>query len=167
MGKIKIIFVCLGNICRSPAAQGVMEKLIKEEKLEDFVEVDSAGTIAYHHGESADSRMIKHASRRSYELTSIARKFNPQKDFDDADYIVTMDNENYKDVLEMDYTGKYRNKIYKMTQFSRKIKAPEVPDPYYKGAEGFEYVLDILEDACGGLLERIKDEVNSEPEGKD
>ena len=167
MDKTKILFVCLGNICRSPAAQGVMEKLVKEDNLEELIEVDSAGTIAYHVGESADPRMTEHAARRGYDLTSIARKFNPETDFDSADYIIAMDNENYKDILGMDYIGKYRNKIYKMTQFCRKIKTSEVPDPYYKGAEGFEYVLDILEDSCRGLLERIKDEIGSELEGKD
>ncbi len=166
MDNTKILFVCLGNICRSPAAQGVMEKLVENENLEDLIEVDSAGTIAYHQGESADPRMMKHAAQRGYNLTSIARKFDPETDFDSADYIVAMDNENYKDILTMDYIGKYRKKIFKMTQFSREIKTGEVPDPYYKGAIGFEYVLDILEDSCRGLLERIKDEIGTEPEGK-
>jgi len=92
MTKKKILFVCLGNICRSPAAEGIMKKLVEEKDLHNLIEVDSAGTMGYHTGEGADPRMKRHAKNRGYDLTSIARRFDPKKDFLDFDYIVTMDN---------------------------------------------------------------------------
>lgn len=161
MKKKKVIFVCLGNICRSPAAEAVLKKIIREEGLEDKIEVDSAGTSGYHIGEGSDVRMINHASRRGYILDHIARRFNPDKDFEEADYIITMDNENYSDVLRFDPEKKYRDKIFKMSQFSGNIKFNEVPDPYYRGAEGFEEVLDLLEDSCKVLLNKIKNDMES------
>ena len=158
MTKKKILFVCLGNICRSPAAEGIMYGFIKSEGLENQIEVDSAGTMGYHTGEKADPRMRKHASQRGYDLTSLARRFNPEKDFRNFDYIVTMDNQNYEDVISMDRTNQYASKVLKMAQFCKVHKVVEVPDPYYSGSEGFENVLDILEDGCKNLLTKIKDE---------
>ncbi|MFO7446637.1 MAG: low molecular weight protein-tyrosine-phosphatase [Ignavibacteriaceae bacterium] len=155
----KVIFVCLGNICRSPSAEGVMQHLVKENGLDTLIFVDSAGTAAYHTGERADSRMRKHASQRGYDLTSIARKFNPKKDFNEYDYIIAMDNDNYNNLLSFDVDKKYRDKIFRMVEFCRNVQADEVPDPYYGGGEGFELVIDILEDACAGLLERIKNDL--------
>jgi low molecular weight protein-tyrosine phosphatase len=154
----KILFVCLGNICRSPAAEGIMKRVIEDADLENSFEVDSAGTIAYHAGEGADERMKHHASKRGYDLTSIARRFNPAKDFENFDYIIAMDNDNYYNIKSMDEKDKYDDKIYKMTQFCTRHDDEIVPDPYYLGAEGFENVLDILEDACDGLLEKLKNE---------
>jgi protein-tyrosine phosphatase len=139
-----------------------MNHLIKKNNLENLIETDSAGTIAYHTGESADERMIRHAKKRGYNLTSLARKFNPEKDFDNFDYIVTMDNENYYNIKILDPANLYSNKVFKMVEFSKSIKAGEVPDPYYSGSAGFELVLDILEDACQGLLEKIKNDIESE-----
>ncbi len=162
MKKKKVLFVCLGNICRSPSAEAVLKKFIKDENLEDKIEVDSSGTIAYHEGDPSDPRMQKHAARRGYTLDHIARKFNPEKDFAESDYIITMDNKNYSDVIALDVKKRFKNKIFKMSQFSRNIKFDEVPDPYYKGVEGFEEVLDILEDVCKVLLEKIKDDLESE-----
>ncbi len=158
MTKKKILFVCLGNICRSPAAEGIMYGFIKSEGLENQIEVDSAGTMGYHTGEKADPRMRKHASQRGYDLTSLARRFNPEKDFSNFDYIVTMDNQNYEDVISMDRKYEYSFKVSKMAQFCKTHKVNEVPDPYYSGSEGFENVLDILEDGCKNLLTKIKDE---------
>ncbi|MHB1687951.1 MAG: low molecular weight protein-tyrosine-phosphatase [Ignavibacteriaceae bacterium] len=159
MTKKKILFVCLGNICRSPAAEGIMSRMIKFEGLENQIEVDSAGTIAYHTGEHADPRMRKHASQRGYDLTSLARKFNPEKDFKKFDYIITMDNQNYEDVLSIDIKNEYAFKVFKMVQFCKSHKVDAVPDPYYSGSEGFENVLDILEDGCQNLLKKIKNEI--------
>ena len=161
MKKKKVLFVCLGNICRSPSTEAVLKKFIKDENLEDKIEVDSSGTIAYHEGESSDPRMQTHAAKRGYVLDHIARKFNSEKDFIESDYIITMDNKNYSDVISLDIKEKFRNKIFKMSQFAGNINFNEVPDPYYKGAEGFEEVLDILEDACKVLLEKIKDDIES------
>ncbi len=159
MDKINILFVCLGNICRSPSAEGVLKYLIQKEGLEDKIFVDSAGTIGYHIGESADPRMRMHASRRNYKLDSVARKFNPHKDFEKFDYIVAMDNENYETLLGMAHTHQYRVKIHKMAEYAVDIPIEEIPDPYYGGPDKFEYVLDIIEDTCKGLLDRLKDEL--------
>lgn len=157
----KVVFVCLGNICRSPSAETVMKKLVEESGLKDKIFVDSAGTIGYHTGEPADARMKKHAALRGYELDHSARKFNPQIDFEKFDYIVTMDNQNYRDVLTMDKERNYKSKVFKMAEYAQNIKFSEVPDPYYGGPDGFENVLNILEDACKGLLEKIKDDIES------
>jgi protein-tyrosine phosphatase len=159
--KKKIIFVCLGNICRSPSAEAVMKKLIEEENLSEQIDVDSAGTIDYHQGEPADTRMKWHAAKRGYELNHRAKKINPEIDFSVNDYIIAMDNENYRDVIAMDKEKKYHNKIYQMAEFAKEIKFEEVPDPYYGGSEGFETVLNILEYACKGLLEKIKNDIES------
>ncbi len=153
MGK-KILFVCLGNICRSPAAEGIMEK--KSDGL--AIEVDSAGTAGYHIGALPDARMRSHASKRGYPLNSRARKFNPAVDFDKFDMIIAMDKENLRDLQSMDTGKQYRKKLSLMTDYCQKITADEVPDPYYEGPEGFEHVLDILEDACNGLLKKIEHE---------
>lgn len=159
MDKKNILFVCMGNICRSPAAEGIMKSLVEKEGLKEKVFIDSAGTIGYHAGDTPDPRMVKHAAKRGYNLNSFARKFDLKNDFNKFDYIVTMDDDNYLDIKSLDFRGKYSDKIHKMVEFSRNIKAGEVPDPYYSGSEGFEKVLDILEDACGGLLEKIKNEL--------
>lgn len=151
---INILFVCMGNICRSPSAEAVMKYLVENEGLDKQIFVDSAGTIGYHEGEPADARMKKHASKRGYNLTSIARQFRLE-DFEKFDYIITMDRENYKDILALDPQRKYSHKVFMMTDFSSN-GYEEVPDPYYGGEAGFELVLDILEDSTKGLLDKIK-----------
>jgi protein-tyrosine phosphatase len=157
----KVLFVCLGNICRSPAAEGIMKSIIKKNNYEKFVEVDSAGTIGYHAGETPDERMQLSAKKRGYNLDSLARKFNPKKDFIYFDYILAMDNENYYTLQRLDKESRYTNKIHKIIEFSSIKNCNEVPDPYYGGPSGFETVLDILEDACMGLFIKIKDEIES------
>ena len=151
---IKVIFVCMGNICRSPSGEAVMNKFVKKAGPENEIECDSAGTIAYHEGEQADARMKRHAIKRGYRLTSVARKFR-EIDFEKFDYIIAMDNNNLRDLQSFDREKSYSNKIFKMTDFAAEKKYNEVPDPYYSGPEGFELVLDILEDSCAGLLEKI------------
>ncbi len=158
MEKKSILFVCLGNICRSPAAEGIMKKLIEVANLDKELEVDSAGTMSYHKGEGADPRMKRHAKNRGYNLTSLARKFDPGKDFDHFDYIVTMDDQNYSDIKSLDFKNKFNYKIFKMADFCKNNKIKEVPDPYYEGEEGFEHVIDILEEGCSNLLSKIKNE---------
>ncbi len=160
--KKKILFVCMGNICRSPAAEGIAKSIINKKKLNDLVEIDSAGTIDYHEGEPPDPRMISHASKRGYNLNSLARQFNPEKDFDYFDYIVMMDNENYSDIYALDKENKHINKLFKVTSFAKNQSVDEVPDPYYSGSRGFELVLDILEDSVAGLLDKIEDDVRRE-----
>lgn len=150
----KILFVCLGNICRSPSAEAVMKKLVKDAGLERKIEIDSAGIIGYHEGERADDRMRAHAARRGYRLDSISRPVRTS-DFFDFDLIIGMDNRNIDDLKRKAPDLESVEKIHQMTEYSRNKLYDHVPDPYYSGAEGFELVLDLLEDACAGLLEAI------------
>ncbi|SKB92986.1 low molecular weight protein-tyrosine-phosphatase [Alkalitalea saponilacus] len=157
MDKTKILFVCLGNICRSPSAEAVMKNLVEKHGVAEKYEIDSSGIISFHHGKPADARMRKHAERRGYNLTSISRPINPSRDFSYFDLIVGMDNQNIRDLKNLAPDKDSAQKIVKMTDFCSGGKHTEVPDPYYGGAEGFELVLDILEDACNGLLLHISD----------
>jgi len=152
---INILFVCLGNICRSPSGEGVFKALIKKEGLEKDFFVDSAGTSAFHVGESADRRMQKHAAQRNIYLTSLSRKFTTN-DFIKFDYIMAMDRDNYRDILAQDKHNKFNNKVFMMTDYSSLYKGKEIPDPYYGGDRGFEEVLDILEESCYRFLEILK-----------
>lgn len=150
----RVLFVCLGNICRSPAAEGIFRHKIRNSQLPVFV--DSAGTGGWHVGEPPDGRMIAHAKERGYDLSDLeARVFEP-KDFENFDLILTMDDSNFKNVSAMDRTGKYRHKIRKTVSFCKIHSVNEVPDPYYQGDDGFQLVLDILEDACDELLSQIE-----------
>ena len=158
----RILFVCMGNICRSPAAEGIAKKFLEKKGLDGTIEIDSAGTLDYHEGELPDPRMIKHASKRGYKLDSRARQFNPDNDFDHFDYIVTMDDDNYSEITTLDKKNKYKDKVYRMVSFGNKLKVNEVPDPYYSGSDGFEYVLDILEDSVDGLLKKVEDDIRRE-----
>lgn len=154
--KTKILFVCLGNICRSPAAQGIMQSLIDKAGLTDKYELDSAGTYAGHAGELPDKRMRIHASRRGYELTHRSRPVKPS-DFDEFDVIAAMDDSNYDNLKRMAPTVNDERKIVRMIDYCRRHPYYySVPDPYYEGASGFELVLDLLEDACEGLLSMFK-----------
>lgn len=155
MDKTKVLFVCMGNICRSPSAEAVFEGLVEEKGLSDNFEIDSAGTIAYHSGERADRRMQSHAVKRGYNLASISRKFNPNRDFDYFDVIIGMDDENMHSLKHMARNKTDLEKLFKMTDFRKEWSYDEVPDPYYGGAEGFELVLDLLEDSCKGLLDKL------------
>ncbi len=152
---IRVLFVCMGNICRSPCAEGIMQFLIKEQGQENEIECDSAGTIDYHQGDSADLRMREHASLRGYELNSISRKFIFE-DFQNFDWIITMDENNFSQVSMRDHNNKFTHKIKRITDFCQVSRITSVPDPYYGGDQGFETVIDILEDACGGLLKYLK-----------
>lgn len=154
---VKVLFVCMGNICRSPSAEAVMNAYIKNEGLEDKIICDSAGTIAYHAGEPADSRMKTHARKRNIELTSISRQIKTS-DFKDFDYLIGMDNDNIRNMQNFLPSVDYVGKISLMTDYCSKSNPGSVPDPYYGGPQGFEQVLDILEDACEGLLNKIRDE---------
>ena len=147
----KILFVCLGNICRSPAAEGIMKK----KAIARQFEIDSAGTAGYHVGDLPDVRMRTHAAKRGYTLDSRARKFDPDVDFEKFDMIAAMDHENLADLQAMDKKKRYRDKLFLMSDFCERMSVDEVPDPYYEGPEGFEHVIDILEDACDGLLKRL------------
>lgn len=148
--KIKrILFVCLGNICRSPAAEAIFKKMADDIKLE--VEVDSAGTSAWHAGEKADSRMRMHARQRGYEITSISRGFDAESDFDRFDMVIAMDDNNYFDLKQLARTTEEEEKIYRMRDFLAKSRYDHIPDPYYGGGEGFKMVIDLLEEGSEGL----------------
>jgi len=148
-----ILFVCLGNICRSAAAEGVFRKVASDAGRAAEFEVDSAGTGAWHVGSPADERMHAAAARRGYVLESIARQIH-RSDFERFDLIVTMDEDNYRNVTRLARDGQ-RARIARMRDYCELHGDGEVPDPYFGGEAGFETVLDILEDACAGLLKRI------------
>jgi protein-tyrosine phosphatase len=142
----------MGNICRSPAAEGVFSKLVAEAGREGEFTIDSAGTTAYHTGEPADRRMRAAASSRGYLLDGKARRLE-SSDFHRFDWIVTMDEANYADVSAMDSGGGAR--VVRMCDYCEVHPETEVPDPYYGGEAGFYRVLDILEDACSNLLKSM------------
>lgn len=150
MKTYKVLFVCLGNICRSPAAEGIFKGMVEKEGLTDKIDVDSAGTAGYHQGELPDSRMRSHGSRRGYKFDSLSRKFKGS-DFERFDIIVAMDDSNYHNILNMSPDLESDRKVHKMIEFLQRLEADHIPDPYYGGASGFELVLDLLEDACDGL----------------
>lgn len=153
--KYSILFVCLGNICRSPAAQAVMQRLVDERGLTDRLYIDSAGIGAWHIGDLPDKRMRVHARARGYELTHRARQVRAA-DFDDFDLIVGMDATNVEDLRYKTATIEQQDKVVMMGDYIRQFPHYDhVPDPYYEGSEGFELVLDLLEDACDNLLDRI------------
>jgi protein-tyrosine phosphatase len=157
--KIRLLFVCLGNICRSPAAEGIMMDLIKKNGLQDLIEVDSAGTSGWHEGELPDERMRFHGEKRGYDFCSRSRKLTKQ-DLSAFDYILVMDENNYKTVRSMASDKEEAMKIHLMTEYLVQFRKQydQIPDPYYGDASGFELVLDLLEDACEGLLLTIKKE---------
>ena len=157
MSKKKILFVCLGNICRSPAAEAVFKDMVKKSGMDGQFEIDSAGTGAWHAGEPADERMQKHAGMRGYRLDSISRPFEPDADFDRFGLIVGMDEENVGKLKEFARNKEDLKKIQKMTDFRQEWDYDDVPDPYYAGDDGFELVLDLLEDSCAGLLKHVQD----------
>lgn len=162
-----VLFVCLGNICRSPAAEGIFRELIRREQVSHQFRVDSAGTGHWHVGSPPDSRMIEHAGRRGYDLTHLrARQVDAPKDFDGFDYILTMDFSNRSRLHQLMSSAEparieeWKSKIHMMTSFCRIHKIDEVPDPYHQDEQGFEWVLDILEDSCAELLAHIKQQMN-------
>lgn len=154
----KILFVCLGNICRSPTAEGVMRHVVREEGLEDRVEIDSAGTGGWHVGAPPDERAAAAARRRSIVLEGAARKFSP-RDFDEYDLILAMDSQNRRDLLALAPDDEARAKVRLLREFDPSGEgAPDldVPDPYYGGEDGFEHVLDLVDAATRGLLDRLR-----------
>ena len=153
-GLYKILFVCLGNICRSPAADGIMKHIVRQRNLEHLFHIDSAGTYGGHAGELPDPRMRRAAAQRGYLLEHRAQRFREDM-FARFDYIVAMDDSNFYDLQSMASTLEDEKKIVRMTDYCRHYTATHVPDPYYEGADGFQLVLNLLEDACEGLLEEV------------
>ena len=152
---VKVLFVCMGNICRSPTAEGVFTKLVAEEGLDEFIEVDSAGTHAYHVGDPPDPRAQKSALARDIIISHLRARRAVREDFERFDYVLAMDQDNYQILAGLCPPGQeHRLKLF--LEYAPHLDTKEVPDPYYGGAKGFERVLDMVEDASRGLLEEIK-----------
>ena len=156
MDKISVLFVCLGNICRSPAAEAIFLKLISEKGISSKFIVDSAGTGSWHVGKKADSRMRFAAKSRNIFISSNARQIQ-EDDFHKFNYLVVMDNSNFNNVMDLknQVKGSDFAKILKIQDFSSIFAEKEVPDPYFGGDAGFDHVLDILEDSVSCFLESI------------
>ena len=154
--KLRVLFVCLGNICRSPAAEGVMRSIVESNNAGERWHIDSAGMGSWHIGQLSDQRMRVHARRRGYELNHHARQVKPA-DFDEFDMIIPMDAQNRADLMAMAPTPEAQEKIVPMAEFfTIATRYDHVPDPYYEGAEGFELVLDLLEDGCAVLFDKLR-----------
>ena len=155
--KTKILFICLGNICRSPAAEEIMRQTIARAGAGDRIEVDSAGTYGGHRGDLPDYRMRYAASKRGYDLTHRSRLVR-EEDFENFDLLIVMDDMNYETVHRLAPSRALAAKIERMRDYLSADKFPDrtyIPDPYYEGAEGFELVLDMLEDACQNLFVKV------------
>lgn len=152
----RVLFVCLGNICRSPTAHGVFQQMVDNAGLSDKIFVDSAGTAAWHIGKSPDSRSTAHAKLRGYDLSPLRARQAVSADFDQFDYVLAMDKENLSNLQDICPNGAKSAPQLFLYEFSQKFNELDVPDPYYGGEAGFEHVLDLVEDACEGLLADIK-----------
>ena len=151
--KVNVLMVCLGNICRSPTAHGVLENMIQTKGLSSSIKVDSAGTGDWHIGESPDQRATAAAAQRGYDISKQSARQVAQDDFARFDYVLAMDRTNLKD-LRAKCPLALRPKLQLLLHYGQ-AEHESVPDPYYSGTDGFELVLDLVEDACSGLLEHI------------
>lgn len=151
----KILFVCLGNICRSPAAENIMDHLIRQSGTPTQILCDSAGTSAYHIDSPPDRRMREMAKSYGIEMRGRARQISP-RDLQEFDLILAMDRQNHQDILRLDPQGRFQAKVKMMCEYCRTHNDQEVPDPYYGGDAGFRHVIELLMDACGGLLESLE-----------
>ena len=160
--NINVLFVCMGNICRSPTAEGVFRRQVTLAGLANRIRIDSAGTHAYHIGHAPDPRSQAAAAARGYELGNLRARQVAQQDFGEFDFILAMDKDN---LAELRRVGplEHRSKPRLFMEYSDRHAAAEVPDPYYGSLEGFEQVLDMVEDACAGLLSAIKKKLDGQP----
>ncbi len=154
MKQTKVLFVCLGNICRSPTAEGVFRAIVEREGLDATITIDSAGTSDWHVGSKADSRTIKAAASRGYDLSPLRGRQAVVEDFDSFDYILAMDRSNLSELQSLRPVS-FQGHLGLFLDFAESSSVSEVPDPYYGGADGFDHVLDLVEDACAGLLKHI------------
>lgn len=153
--QVKVLFVCMGNICRSPTAEGVFAKHVQEANLHGSIAIDSAGTHAYHVGEPPDPRAQTTASKRGIDLSPLRARRAVAEDFDVFDYVLAMDRDNYEGLQAICPPGS-EYKLQLFLSYAPNLEYDEVPDPYYGGPMGFERVLDMIEEASAGLLEDIK-----------
>jgi protein-tyrosine phosphatase len=156
MKKTRILFVCMGNICRSPTAEGVFSSLLGEQGVNEQVDIDSAGTHAYHIGEAPDLRAQKAAQDRDVDLSGIRARKVVFADFEDFDYLLAMDDDNYS-ILTETCPAEYQHKIKYFLEYAPHVGTREVPDPYYGGGYGFDRVLDMVEEASVGFLSSLRE----------
>jgi len=152
---VKVLFVCLGNICRSPTAEGVFRKYVIDAGLEDMILMDSAGTHAYHVGEPPDRRAQETAARRGIDLSTLRGRRATAADLDEFDYVLAMDLENLHN-LHAIAEERHKPRIQLFLDFAQELEEREVPDPYYGGPSGFDQVLDMIEEAAAGLVQEIR-----------
>jgi len=155
MKTINVLFVCMGNICRSPTSEGLFQHIVTEAGLQDKIQIDSAGTHAFHVGNPPDPRATAAAKLRGIDLTSQRARQVSADDFKTFDYILAMDNSNHADLSELCPAGE-EHRLHLFLDFAPQTHTQEVPDPYYGGEQGFEHVLNLVEQAAEGLLEDIK-----------
>ncbi len=163
MTTYAVLFVCMGNICRSPTAHGVFRHRLVERGLAAKVQVDSAGTHGYHAGRPPDERSQQHAAQRGYDLSDLRARQMLPRDFERYDLVLVMDRNNHEHARELCPPGQL-HKLRRFTEFCLQSTAQVVPDPYYGGEQGFEQVLDLVEDACAGLLLHVQQQLD---QGKD
>ena len=156
--RFRILFVCMGNICRSPAGECVMRRLVESEGLSESIECDSAGTIDFHSGKSPDARMQRAGAARGIEIQGAARQVK-RADLEEFDIVLAMDRENLRDIQRLGKKGASPTRLKLFCDYCTEHKTTDVPDPYYGGDEGFETVLDLLEDGCANLLTELKREL--------
>ncbi len=150
----RVLFICMGNICRSPAAEIVFRKMVDDAGLSTEFAIDSAGTVGYHEGNPPDPRMAAHLEKRGYRVEGLSRPLR-KADLKDFDLLLTMDDENFSDTLRQCGETISRGKVKPFVDFLRENEASEIPDPYYGGDSGFAHVIDLLEDGCAALLEAL------------
>lgn len=160
--RVNVLFVCMGNICRSPTAEGVFRKVVADAGMAERVHIESAGTHAFHSGAAPDHRAQAAAQRRGFALHEIRARRVSDEDFELFDYILVMDKDNLEE-LRLRAPEPYRNKVHLFLEFAGGGQVSEVPDPYYGGASGFELVLDLIEQASERLLARIGREYRQAP----
>lgn len=151
--KIKVLFVCLGNICRSPLAEGIFRHHVQKRGLAEHFEIDSCGTAAYHIGEHPDARSVANAAKNGVDYDHLGRQFVPE-DFMRFDYILPMDDNNYEDVMAVSPVAP-KAQVYKMRAFDKDQPDADVPDPYYGGEKGFQDVFDILKRSTANFLDEL------------
>jgi protein-tyrosine phosphatase len=160
--KIRVLFICMGNICRSPTAEGVFRDKVRKAGLERDIDIDSAGTHAYHIGNPPDPRAQKTARGRGYDLSDLRGRQVSERDFETFDYVLAMDRDNLQNLLRL-CPEDYKSRVRLYLSFSRRFPNLNVPDPYYGGNQGFEQVLDMVEDAAEGLLADIRRSIAMQP----